>query len=222
MGDSSLVILAVVGIIAVIIGVFVVAHMMEKKRTAALQEQAARLSIDFHPTDALGLQARFGSFHLFGQGHGKKLKNVLSSTNEGVEIHVFDYKYTVGYGKHSHTYNQTIVAVSDPELNLPKCTVGPKSFFAKIGTIFGYQDINFDEYPVFSKKFLLRGDNEEEIRQAFNKDVIKFYEDNIGMSTEAQGNTLIVYRGSKRQKPEEISELLETGKAVADFFYGVE
>ena len=134
MNDTVIFVLVIVGILGFVVVAFVIGRMMEKKRTAAMQDAANRLQIDFHPEDSLSLQVRFGNFNLFGQGHSKKLWNVFAKNDEGVEVFVFDYKYTIGHGKHSHTHNQTVVAVSDPELTLPDFTLGPESFFSKIGS----------------------------------------------------------------------------------------
>jgi hypothetical protein len=82
--------------------------------------------------------------------------------------------------------------------------------------LFGFQDIDFDEHPVFSKKYLLRGRNVPAIRELFTEEVLTFYEGVDGVSTEANGNRLLYYRHGKRIKPLEIRDFLEEGfKALA-------
>ena len=55
----------------------------------------------------------------------------------------FDYRYTTGSGKNSHTYRQTVVFFRSPEVDLPQFELKPQSFLHGIGKLFGYQDIDF-------------------------------------------------------------------------------
>jgi len=43
------------------------------------------------------------------------------------------------------------------KLKLPFFELKPENTFHKIGQVFGYQDIDFEAFPNFSKGYLLRG-----------------------------------------------------------------
>jgi hypothetical protein len=128
-----------------------------KKRTEALRGLAEELGFSFEPKSDNSLLSQFGGFHLFTQGHGKKVQNLMQSDASDVRAAVFDYRYTVGSGKHQQTYKQTVLYFQTNELALPHFVLRPESFWHKIGKLFGYQDIDFEANPTFSKHYLLRG-----------------------------------------------------------------
>src|SRR4029077_13545783 len=65
----------------------------------------------------------------------------------------FDYIYTVSSGKSSHTYRQTVYFRYSKELALPHFVMVPEKWYHRIGTYFGMQDIDFVQYPTFSKNY---------------------------------------------------------------------
>ncbi len=72
-------------------------------------------------------------------------------------------------------------------MRLPNFTLRPENLFHKIGQVFGYQDIDFDSHPEFSKRYLLKGENESEVRSTFSADTLAFYESDQKLSTEDAG-----------------------------------
>ena len=80
-----------------------------------------------------------------------------------------------------------------------------------IGGAFGYQDIDFDQYPEFSKSYLLRGKLESEVRLLFSHKVITWFENNKNLYVEGSGNRILYYRRRKRVKPEEIRDFMNEG-----------
>ena len=80
------------------------------------------------------------------------------------------------------------------------------------------QDINFDSHERFSKSYLLRGEDEDEIRKTFTDAVLSFYENQTGISTEAGRDQLIFYRAGKRIKAEEVVAFLKEGSSVFKLF----
>ena len=140
-------------------------------------------------------------FHLFSQGRSRRISNVLTGMFNDIPVMVMDYKYTTGGGKSSHTWQQTVLAIESDKLRLPNFVLRPENLFDKIGSVFGKKDINFETAPVFSKRYLLRGTNEEPIRSLFNERALEYYEQHPGVCTEGDGMKLIYYRASKRIPP---------------------
>ena len=130
------------------------------------------------------------------------------------EVSIFGYYFTVGSGKSSYTYKQTVIAISNHELNAPAFELRPENIFHKFGQALGFHDINFAKYPKFSSKFLLRGPNEQAIRDYFSPELIEFFENKPKIFVEAQGNSMIFYILSKRSKPEEIQSLYYDAKDI--------
>ncbi|MFC1463018.1 hypothetical protein ACFLQU_05370, partial [Verrucomicrobiota bacterium] len=144
----------------------------DKKRTKAFEALAASMNFTFSKDASTALLGSANSFHLFAQGHSRKIKNVLKGVANEIDLKIFDYRYTTGHGKNSHTYTQTVVLFESNRLLLPEFTMRPENVFHKIGGAFGYQDIDFDRSPTFSKNYLLRGPDEKSVRDAFTRDAL--------------------------------------------------
>ncbi len=213
-----IVVAAIVGTLGLIGTVVVIALKIEKKRSAALQAAAEHMKFTFSRKGDPDLLDRLKGLHLFSQGHSKKITNVLMGKAGALDVAVFDYAYTTGGGQSSQHWRQTVILFESDDMGLPKFTLRPENVFHKIGQVFGYQDIDFDSHPEFSKRYLLRGENEEEVRATFGVEARSFYESDLKLSTEAAGPQLIHYRSGKRVSPDQISEFIKQGVRVLTLF----
>jgi hypothetical protein len=192
----------------------------EKKRTEVLRGVADDLGFDFSATAPPEFPSRLGKFHLFSQGHSKKYTNVMSGRTAHLHVTIFDYRYTTGHGKGSRTWSTTVICFRADALDLPGFALRPETFWHKVGsTLFGYQDIDFETHPVFSKAFLLKGPDEEAVRAAFTPAVLDHFETIPGVSAEAAGDTLVFYRYNARTSPDKLRDLLAEGFAVHGLFH---
>jgi len=196
----------------------IISYIYEKKRTEALKLVAENLGLSFSKKARDQTKHKHQNFQLFSKGHTSRIKNEMWGNRDGMHISIFGYQYTVGHGKHSTTHHQTVVALDCKKLKFPTFELEPENTFHKIGQVFGYQDIDFEAAPEFSRKYLLRGDNEIKIRQLFTPNVIRFFESNKSLCIEAQNNTLIFYKPSKRCKPDEIEVFLAEGQRIRAAF----
>jgi hypothetical protein len=199
------------GVAVLLIAVYGTTWYLGKRRAQALQAMAAALSFTFTARGDDMLIGELSEFHLFSQGYRRRISNVLQGKFNLMPVTVMDYKYTTGGGKSSHTWVQTVLVFDSDKLQLPRFLLRPENLFDKIGSAFGYKDINFDNAPVFSKKYLLRGENEAAIRNTFNAGILQYYEQHPGLSTEADGKKLIYSRTSKVVPPDKIQAFLQEG-----------
>ncbi len=213
--------------LAVLVGVLVLlwfvsyfARRYEKKRTGQFQQIAEELGLPFFPEGDDSLLDGLGHFYLFSQGRSKKIKNMLHGEANDVELAIFDYRYTIGSGKRSHRHKQSVIYFRSPKLSLPRFAVRPEGFFHKIGSIFGYQDIDFETNPRFSAEYLLRGDDESGIRELFSDELLTFFESQEEISVEGGGDQLVFYHQDKRIKPDAAREFMEEGFQVFAHFRG--
>lgn len=217
MNTNIAMILALVGA-AGVGAVFYLTRRMRKKRAEAMERTAAELRLVFTPEgDETAMSAHAG-FHLFSQGHSKKIRNLMRGTVRDSNVSLFDYQYTVGGGKNQHTWHQTVISLQVQGRNLPAFSMRPEHVWHKLGSMMGYQDIDFESNPVFSKKYLLRGPDDAAIRGIFTNRVLMFFESEPGLCVEADGHMLIVYRHSARVKPEAIRAFAEKGVQIAGLF----
>ncbi|MEZ6192059.1 MAG: hypothetical protein R3C45_12345 [Phycisphaerales bacterium] len=206
-------ILVVIGIIGLIVLVIVLSIRHEKKRTEALRTFAQANGFSFEDIadspEVIGLPA----IELFNRGHSKRTSNTMRGEIASAAVRVLDYRYTVGSGKNSSTSHQTLVAVSTGDAMLPSFTLAPETFFHKIGQAFGYQDIDIDQFPEFSKRYLLRGGDEAAIRTLFGGRVVDAYMNGLVCNVEVRDGWLFVFKAGKRLKPEEIQPRIESAFA---------
>ena len=185
-----------------------------KKRTEQFALISAELKLNFFPKGTTSLFERLKPFHLFSKGWSRKIKNLMEGEANKVELAIFDYQYTTHGGQHPQTHRQSLLFIRSPKLNLPDFSLRPENVFHKIGSAFGDKDIDFETHPIFSKSYLLRGDNEAAIRGLFNNELLNFIQSQQKISIEGSGDQLIFYRNKNRVKPEEVESFMEEGFQV--------
>ena len=70
-------------------------------------------------------------------------------------------------------------------------------------------------YPNFSKKFLITGTNEAEIRSFFTKELIQFFENKQIYHLESNGEALLIFDKIKLARTDETIALINYSKALA-------
>ncbi len=211
--------LLIFGGIALLVGLGWAANVFaEKKRREALQKVADELGLTFYRDGDPGLVAELSDLPLFSRGRSRRITNMIHGETEEVVLGVFDYRYTTGSGKNSHTYHQTVAFFRSADLSLPFFEMRPQSFFHAVGKLFGSQDIDFDSHPAFSKAFLLRGPQESQVRETFNPGILEYFERRQGVCVEGRLHDLVYYRPAKRVKPEQLKELMNDGFQVYGLF----
>lgn len=212
----------VFGILAAVAAVLYFSYLAEKKRTEQFGKTAEELGLTFMPDGGNDLLARFEPFKLFNQGRSRKITNVVVGDAGDVAIAIFDYQYTTGSGKHQQTHKQTVVSLTSPHMNSPELRMRPEGFFDKIGSVIGFQDIDFDSHPEFSNLFVLQGSNEPAIRAFLVPRILELLETKKGICLEAFGNTMFFYKARTKSKPDQIKELLAEAYEIYNCILGDE
>ncbi len=218
MKEPVIITLIIGGILVLVAFIIMLVRHYERKRTAALRAAAQEMNLEFSRLPDPQLLPSLRAFLLFSQGHSKKAFNVMRGMADEIEITLFDYRYTTGSGKNQHTHNQTVVLLRSSLLDIPPFSLKPQNVLHKIGKAFGYQDIDFDSHPLFSEKYLLRSTDELVVRECFTDDILEYYEQRPGLSTEAGGDRLIFFRGSRKVKPEDLPQFLKDGFHIYTLF----
>lgn len=188
-------------LIGLVIAIIVAVVIINQKHNQAMQALAQDLKLQFFPKGNSNLQTYLANFELFSVGKYQKVRNLMMGkvkNQRGVEIHaaIFEYFYTVGHHSDTDTYGQTIVLFYDPSLHLPRFSLRSEHLIDKIANQFGFKDINFPEFPQFSKRYRLHADNESAIRRLFQPNLLKFYEgqkDPWRVGTEANSSYMMIF-----------------------------
>jgi len=201
-------------VVPFIVALFLILRRAQKKRIEALRVACDSMGFAFEENGDLEAIKSRADLPLFGHGHTRRVTNVMTGRAGGQEVKLFDHQYTTGGGKESHTSRQTVVLFPGGGQHLPDLVLAPENILHKIGQTFGYQDIDFDSYPAFSSRYLLRGRDDYAIRSAFSPDTLSFFEQHQGWHVEVQGGSVGVYRAGKRCAPEDVAVFLEDSRAV--------
>ena len=214
-------------VLLLILSVFAFQRRQERLRAEALADVSFKIStaggvgssFSLSVEDSEGRCVRLQEFRVGGIGRNRKVRNVLSGEWSGRELLCCDYRYVVGHGKHQRSYSQTIMIMRLPR-PLPAFVMAPEGFFAKIAQVFGAKDIDFATHPEFSKSYVLKAKDEEEIRSTFSFDLLEYFERQQGLTLESHDGLLLFYRAKKRCKPEAIEAFFEEGFEVLDALEG--
>jgi hypothetical protein len=204
------------GLIMLVVSAIIVYRRKEKLRTDGIRAVADQLSLQFDPQGDK-LIPEFARFKLFSQGGGKKIRTMLHGTTEAVEVSIFDYQFTQD-GEDGQILKQTVASFRSPHLDLPDFDLRPEHFLHKFVLVLGYQDIDFESNPDFSKAFLLRGSDEARIRAVFDDEVLALFEQTTGVCVEGDGDRLIYYRSGQRVEPANIRSFMDEGFKVYVLF----
>ena len=206
--------------VGLVVGIFLYKRKRERERTEQLKATAPMLGWQFVETAPFNWIPNLDKFSLFNSGHDKSIRNMLYGEANGVKAALFDYIYVVGSGKNRTTYYQSVAYFEPRDLSIPFFSLRPESAFHKLATLFGYQDIDFGNRPLFSSKYLLRGQDEQAIRNTFTDALLTFYETNQGLATDGGGNQLFVFRSGHRAAPHELQGFRNSVLPLTDLFAG--
>ncbi len=211
-----------VGSLVAAVLVLAISRRRERRRTEALSQAASQHGLSFEGESASLATAESGAIHLFNIGHHRQSRNVMRGTSGGMDLVLFDYRYVTGSGKSQSTHEQTVAAFRVPGANLPGFELRHETMVEKIASVFGYQDIDFPDHAEFSRRYLLRGKDENAVRAAFSPALIDFFEQLAAgekwWGVEGAGDSLVVFQPAKRAKPEELTQFIQETTIVASQF----
>ena len=136
----------------------------------------------------------------------------------GASWEVADITFNEGQAFTAETFNMTMM-VLNLNKKIPVFAMEKEgvlgNIFDKVVAFTGYKDINFEMYPEFSKKFLLMGNNESEIRFFFTEEVINFLENHQIYHIESNGEALFIFNKIKLARTDETIEFIAYAKELA-------
>lgn len=190
-------------------------------RTKELAGLAARFGFTFAPVAELSALPFLANFEIF-EGSARALENLMRGEVSGRTVWIFDLAYAnMGpAGSGTTTSRQTMCAVEDRSLGLPRFYLRPEGILEKALHIAGRRDIDFDSHPNFSGAFTLFGDDENAIRAVFRPDLLSYFEGNAILSLCGAGRDLLVFRSRYVARPDEFEGYVRTAVDLAARFRG--
>lgn len=159
-------------------------------------------------------------FHFFEIRPIEGKTNTLKGTFEDLDVswEIADVTFNEGQAFTAETFNATVMVIKLKK-KIPIFTMEKEGVFERIFdrviALTGYKDIDFELYPDFSKKFLLTGNNESEVRSFFTDEIIRFFENHHIYHLESNGEALLIFNKIKLARTDETLAFLNYGKELA-------
>ena len=131
--------------------------------------------------------------------------NNLESKNK--DFLLFDLSYSEGAFIAKEDLRSTFLQIKGPE-KIPVFALDKENFMTNILQLSGLKDIDFKEYPDFSKRFYLRGEDEKAIRAFFTGNLIYFFESHPAYYLESNGDSLLIRTKERLASIQEIKQIL--------------
>lgn len=159
-------------------------------------------------------------FHFFEIRPIEGKSNTLKGSYDDLDVswEIADITFNEGQAFTAETFNTTLMVL---KLNkkIPVFTMEKEGFFERffdrVMAFTGYKDVDFEMYPDFSKKFVLMGNNEAEIRSFFTDEIIRFFENHHIYHLESNGEALLIFNKIKLARTDETLAFLDYGKELA-------
>jgi MFS superfamily sulfate permease-like transporter len=169
----------------------------------------------FEPSKTIS-QKDFNDF-TFSKGHKIAFaENLISGDFEGFRFLYAEIVYDTDVHARSSDslLPALIIKTENPDKKFPIFTMEREGFFEKMEDMASNKDIDFENHPIFSKKFLLRGAEETSVRSFFNSEVLSLVESEPIYHLESNGSALIIYRFDRKKKEKEVEQLILFGKKL--------
>jgi hypothetical protein len=203
---------AILIFIVIFVVVMLLAFYLPRRRRKAMEDAAREMGFSYQANATSLGPAAYLSLPLLSRNTA--LSNVLQGGVSTGEAVVLDCQ--IGIGKSAQTQTVACFRLSGKEL--PAFEMRPENMLHKIGALFGYQDINFDQNEAFSKSYLLRGADESAVRLLFHSGRLSFFEEHKGWAVEGEGEWLAIYKIARTISPSKLRQSVEEATQVATAF----
>ena len=171
----------------------------EKMRSARIGIEVERLGLSFQGGSDPSAGELLAPHPLGKWGSAKGARSVARGSFRGHPLVAFEFSYVVSTGKSSHTVRQTVVILQNSK-RLPDLELCAEGVLDRFKEYFGAQDFDFSAHPAFSKKYRLRGTDEDSIRDLFRPEVREYFENNDMIHVDIKEQQILIYKPGKYAK----------------------
>ncbi|MFD0863197.1 SulP family inorganic anion transporter [Sungkyunkwania multivorans] len=177
------------------------------KRQTALKEVSKDLSWAYVPKKTENTQF-LDDFLYFKTKRPNVIFNELS--DEKNLFRLFDIEYSEGAFIAKEVVRTTMLYI-DLKRTIPIFTLDREGFLEMLYHLAGFRDIDIDGHSDFSKRFYLRGEDQEAIRELFTDELVLFFESNPYYHIESNGSSLIIKNKERLASVREVKALVDFG-----------
>lgn len=213
------------GILLLVIGIFIFASHLEKKRIAALSAEAAAAGLALTVGRNYALVSQFGVLNALDDGENRYAETVIDGTYNGNAVLCFDFHYET-YSTDSKGNRQTnhhwhhVYSLTLPK-RFPELRIGRENIFTKIGKVFGYPSIDF-ESAEFSRTFLVQSRDKKFAYDVCHPRMMEFLLANKDLTLELDGTILAAIFSYKMKAGElapNLDRLVEFRDKIPEYLF---
>ena len=188
----------------------------EKMRSARIGIEVERLGLSFQGGSDPSAGELLAPHPLGKWGSAKGARSVARGSFRGHPLVAFEFSYVVSTGNSSHTVCQTVVILKNSK-RLPDLELCAEGVLDRFKEYFGAQDFDFSAHPAFSKKYRLRGTDEDSIRDLFRPEVREYFENNDMIHVDIKEQQILIYKPGKYAKEQgQIEEFLQRAVEILE------
>jgi hypothetical protein len=212
-------IIVVLIVLLIVAGSFFLTWWLGKKRSEAMGAFARQLgwSYSMKPSQT-EISALSRPENLSSMGDSQSYENLLKGSYSGYSWAVYDFSFTESMSRklgdpdeRSENTTELTIIQAAAKKQLPYFILTPQTFLHFFANILGNKDIDFAGNPVFSKRFVLRGSSEQEIRLLFSPEVLRYIEtmDSLLCIISDKGS-LTIYKQGVQIDPPELRKIIDS------------
>jgi hypothetical protein len=207
-------VLIVGGAVTIGAAAILIARAVGRKRRAAYEEFSLVRGFRFEAERPDGEAHLREVFEPFDQGRNRRWGYTISGAKNRLPFTAFEYRWATGGGKSSSTHRIAGILWERTGDDFPTFVVSPEGWLTRLGTLFGMQDINFEESPGFSRAYRLKGPDEARVRALFPPDVREFFAATPNQQVAGGGRHLLWWQSGRLPAVDALDEWLEQGDHV--------
>lgn len=200
----------------------------EKARTESLRLWAHTNGWSFDPDSDPAFDDRYRHFPLFTLGHTRRARNTVHGTlavnRREHDFVACDYSYkttsTDSKGRtRTTTHHHSLIIFHTPYPNLPELHVRRENLFDKIGGIFGFDDIDFEDAE-FSKNYYVKCADRRFAYDLLDPRMIEFLKEHAPTvpALHFERGQLLLYTSGRWKDASQFEHALRFSEAFVDRF----
>ncbi len=203
--------------VTLFVGIIFISIFLEKKRVTKLESTAKELGFEFSASGRSTTLSDHENFDLFHKGQNRRVRKELWGSINGNDFRFFVFSYCES-GGNNNTRNTTVLSIKCDKLDAPTFSLQPKLKRMMMVPDFGQYHPGIEISPTLSESYVVKGSDEEKIRNFFRPRIISFFEANPDFHLEAQKDSLILYSSSRTSRDSDIKKLYQLGQELLSIF----
>jgi hypothetical protein len=190
-----------------------------RQKTKRMSGVALAMEFAFMANLAVSGVRAIAPFRLFGFGHSHRAYNAMQGRVGDCDVLFFEYQYTVGGGKNSHTTTVSAVVLFDGAAGVPEFQLAPKTFMDRLVGFFTHDAVELEDAGEFSSRCKLTGPDQAALRETFHPDLVDYLGRDGRWFIQSADGQLLIYR-TPPVTPEKVPGLVTDALEIRDLLRG--